>query len=120
MPVIPAFLLNQLYVKGSLRVADGDTHFTLHNHLASATINSIALTIDGESVQPEKVTVDLRGVSTPLTDISPQKPLHFPYDSDALVEVKNLSLAEGSHHLEIRCDTSEIGSVTVSADDQPA
>jgi len=117
LPVIPQFLLDQLYSKGSLRQDNGDTVFRLHNHLASAAINGLALTLDNNPVAQGSASVDIRGVTTPLSDISPAKPLHFPYDSDAEVRVRGLQLSPGSHTLVIQTDTVEIGTISLSVSD---
>jgi hypothetical protein len=118
MPVIPAFLLKQLYVKGSLEVVDGNTHFKLRNNLASATIDGLSLAIDGNQVAPQTICVTIRGAETPLTDVSPERPLHFPFDAEALCEVRGLELAKGKHLLSISPQTREIGSVTIDVEDE--
>lgn len=120
MPVIPPFLLKQLYVKGSLEVVDGKTRFKLRNNLASATIDAISLALDGNAVAPESLCVTIRGAQTPAPDITPDRPLHFPFDSEALCEVAGLELAPGKHTLSIAPATREIGSVTIEVDDEVA
>src|SRR6476661_6209790 len=105
MPVIPPFLLKQLYVKGTLEVVDGSTRFKLKNNLASATIDGLALAIDDLPVAPESICVTIRGAETPVTDIEPDRPLHFPFDSEALCEVRGLELAPGKHNLSISPQT---------------
>jgi len=118
MPVIPPFLLKQLYVRGSLKVVDGGTELKLKNNLASATIDTIELSFDGQAIAPESICVTIRGAETRATDIEPDRPLHFPLDAEALCVVEGLALAKGSKHaIRIAPQTREIGLVSIEVED---
>src|SRR5438309_2077117 len=121
MPTIPNFLLKKLYEKGSLRVAhDGkhfNTHFKLKNNLASATIQSISVAIDGHAIAPQALHMTLRGLEANGGEVTHEEPFHFPYDSEVDCKVNDLHLGKGKHEISLRAGTQEIGDVAIDVDD---
>lgn len=122
MPVIPPFLLKQLYVKGSLQAIDNGVQFVLHNILANATVLGLRVSIDSREVPAEAMQVSLNGeTSLPVAQITPEAPFRFPMSSKATISASGLPpIAPGPHSLEISPSTREIGEVTISVEDSLA
>ncbi len=122
MPTIPAAMLKQLYKRGSLRNAGPGWEFAMRNHLASATLVGIGLTLDGVEVAPQAITVSQpeANVAVPAGAITPETPIRFPTQIATMVQVAGAPLDPGSHDLAIRADTREIGPVTIAVSDTVA
>jgi hypothetical protein len=118
VPTIPAFLLKQMYVKGSLRAVDGGVEFVLHNHLATATIQALDLRIDGQQVPPESVEVALGGERINASQLSPHNPFSFVVNSDVTIRVAGWGLEPGPHELVISPETREIGPLSLTITDE--
>jgi hydroxymethylglutaryl-CoA reductase (NADPH) len=118
MPVIPPFLLRQLYVRGSLRAVDNGCAFTLRNSLASGTITGLALVIDGREVPAEQISVELNGREVAVVDITPEAPIIFGLNTEAIVRVTGLVPAPGTHALEVRPATRELGAISIQVQDE--
>lgn len=59
MPAVPAFLLNKLYVKGSLKNTEDGFELAIKNTLAPGTIIGLgSLQIDGHAYPLEDTTVE--------------------------------------------------------------
>jgi hypothetical protein len=117
LPTIPPYLLKQLYVKGSLQVAEDGFQFSLQNNLASATITGLELLVDSRQVPAESMEVSHEGIRTPVADITADTPFRFTAGSKVTVLVRGLKLGPGTHDLSISLITREIGAVTVSISD---
>ena len=118
MPTIPAAMLKQLYQRGSLRNTSEGWQFTMRNHLASASLNGLAISLDGAAVPAGAVRVVQGGAPpTPATGITAEASLWFAVGVDTVVQVAGAPLAPGPHDLSIRADTREIGPVTIAARD---
>ena len=117
MPSIPPAMLKQLYVRGSLRIVRGALEMRLRNHLATATIQGLSLTIDGTPIPDEKIEVNLGGTVTRARDLDLGKPVHFLVGSEAVIRIYDFEPQPGSHALEIRPLTKEIGLVTIKTQD---
>jgi hypothetical protein len=119
MTVIPATVLKKLYVKGSLRVADGGFVFDLKNLIAPATITGVgSLKVDGEKVEDSRVTiVSPSGSSRPIDQISRGTPLQFPVGVVVTLHVSDETLEPGQHDLAVRIEVKEIGSLDIPVSD---
>ena len=117
MPVIPQFLLKQLYTKGSLRADDSGCSFTLRNNLASGTITGLELSIDGNLIPPKAISVDLNQREIKVVDISAQNPISFDVNKEVVVRVAGLVLGPGTHRIEVRPTTRELGAISIEVQD---
>jgi hypothetical protein len=120
MPAIPGVLLKQLYVKGSLRVLDGNTQFEIKNHLANATIQGMSLAIDGQEIDRSLLSVSSEGVESKASEISGTNPFRFAVHTPVVIKVHGLAIAPGQHTLTISPATKEIGVVSFSVSDTVA
>ena len=55
MPAIPEFLLQRLYVSGSLQAQPEGFSFALLNTFAPATVTDFGLAVDSQPVAPDQV-----------------------------------------------------------------
>jgi|SRR5215212_10101236 len=111
-------MLNQLYVKGSLRDAGAGLQFTLHNNLAGATIVGLALRLDGAEVDPARVRVQYEGAQTQATLISEQQPIRFAINTGVVLCIEGMTVPPGLHRIAVTPTTRELGQVTINAEDE--
>jgi hypothetical protein len=111
-------MLNQLYIKGSLRDTGGSAQFTLHNNLANATITNLQLQIDGAEVDPARVRVIYEGSQMQASEISPQRPIRFAVNTGVTLVAEGIVLPAGVHQVAVSPTTAELGQVTVNAQDE--
>lgn len=111
---IPAFVLRQLYVKGSLR-AGQDVRFTLLNSLASATLTGVKeVRIGGQAVPPERVTLELGGVAH---GHAAPGGLVFPRQAEARVRIAHAA-PPGKLEVRIVAESKEFGELAIEFEDE--
>jgi hypothetical protein len=122
MPAIPPFVLQKLYVKGSLRAEDDGFAFDLKNLVAPGTISAgTGLEVDGQTVDLAQVTItSANGRPRSIDKISPQAPLLFPVGAAITVHVAGQMLEPGSHELVIRVVIQEVGPLDIPIHDKVA
>ena len=123
MPAIPSFVLQKLYVKGSLRAEDDGFAFDLKNLVAPGTISGgTGIEVDGQAVDPAQVTIiSPTGRPRSISKISPQAPLLFPVGAAITVHVAGQALEPGSsHELVIRVVVQEVGPLDIPIRDKVA
>jgi len=119
MSIIPGFVLERLYVKGSLRNTPWGWQFEVRNELAQGSVISIlALEVDG-AVQPlEGLTIVFPGGSPrPATAVTPVAPLPLPVGVSLTVRMAGAALAPGERTLKLRLKTQEIGDLAITVTD---
>ena len=118
MPVIPAFMLKKLYVKGSLKNTDTGFQLRLKNTLAPGTIIGVSpLTVDGTIYPPEKITVSSQSKSTTAIDVKPDAPFTFGVGNVVTLEVEGDPLEGPEHTLAIAVNTQEVGELDIEVTD---
>lgn len=120
MPTIPAFMLKQMYVKGSLRNSADGFSLTVRNHLAPGTLVGLGLAVDGVALDPAQITVVVRDTRTPAPGVTAETPLPFPTNTPVTLEVTGAPLPPGAHTLALQAQTREIGAVTIEVNDSVA
>ena len=119
MSIIPDFILNRLYVKGSLCNTPSGWQFQVRNDLAQGSVISIlALELDG-AVQPlDSMTILLPdGSPRPAATVTPAAPLPLPVGVSLTVQMAGAGLAPGEHALKLWLQTQEVGDLTIAAAD---
>ena len=120
MPTIPAFMLKQMYVKGSLHNSADGFSLTVRNHLAPGTLVGLGLVVDGAPVDPAALAVVVRDIRTPAPAVTPETPLPFPTNTPVTLDVTGAPLPPGPHTLALQAQTREIGPVTIEVNDSVA
>lgn len=107
---IPSMLLKRMYTYGSLINLEGSgALFNVKNRLSDATIKQVTkVAIDDQEYDLNNIKLHLRaeGRTIDATDVSPDNPLDFPLRSLLDIEIPNIVLDKGHHHVEIAFDSS--------------
>ena len=99
---VPAFLLRRLYVKGSLRNANGGFEFDLKNSLGSGYAERVLpLMLDGDEVPPERSQFIVDGTATPFAEVSSEKPMTLGMNRVVTISVDGHTLDAGKHRIGI-------------------
>lgn len=99
---VPAFLLRRLYVKGSLRNANGGFEFDLKNSLGSGYAEQVLpLTVDGEEMPVADAHFIVDGESTGFADVSSERPMTLGMNRVVTLGVRGWTLGEGKHKIGI-------------------
>jgi len=115
---IPAFVLRQLYVKGSLRAGD-EVRFTLTNSLAAATLTALKeVRVAGQAVPLERVSMELDGATHDHTT-SADKPVVFPRGAEAHVRVAQPAPV-GKLKVRLVTESAEFGELVIEFEDEAA
>ncbi|MEM2981152.1 MAG: DUF6379 domain-containing protein [Thermoproteota archaeon] len=116
--MIPAFMLRQLYEKGSLKnILDANGNrigfsFSLLNRLGSGTIEGgFTLAVDGEELPPEKITMEKGGMVSKAEEFA-KSPLRFTVGDRIIFSIeKPNGLQPGIHKIMVRAITREYGKI---------
>ena len=99
---VPGFLLRRLYVKGSLRNANGGFEFDLKNSLGSGYAEQVLpLTVDGEEMPVASARFVIDGVATRFDEVSAERPMTLAMNRVVTLAVDGCTLSEGKHKLGI-------------------
>jgi hypothetical protein len=119
MGSIPEFLLQKLYVKGSLKNTASGFELTIQNTLAPGTIVAFPpLRVDGIDCPLENTSAVLPdGTKASALNVSAESPMHFGINDKVKIEVQGPPLAPGPHKLTISAKTREAGLLQIPATD---
>jgi len=119
MGSIPDFLLQKLYVKGSLRNTASGFELTIQNTLAPGTIVSFPpLQVDGVEYSLENTSAVLPdGSKASALDVSAESPMRFGISDKVKIQVQGQPLTAGPHKLVISAKTREAGLLRIAATD---
>jgi len=119
MGSVPAFFLQKLYVKGSLKNIAAGFELSIRNTLAPGTIVGLmALKVDGAEYPLEHTVAILSdGTRVSAAEVSASTPLRFSVGDQVTIQVQCPPLAAGMHRLLICPKTKEAGLLEISAQD---
>lgn len=116
--MIPAFMLRQLYEKGSLKnILDENGNkigfgFSLFNRLGSGTIEGgLRLKVDGEEIPLEKITIEKGGVTSRAEEFAKTSTLFTVGDRIRFTVEKPGGLQPGVHKIVLSVTTTEYGKI---------
>jgi hypothetical protein len=99
---VPAFLLRRLYVKGSLRNANGGFEFDLKNSLGSGYAERVLpLTVDGEEMPVEDARFVIDDDAMRFDEVSAERPMTLAMNRVVTIGVTGRTLAAGKHKIGI-------------------
>jgi len=105
---IPSFVLRKLYVSNSLGNEDGGFCFRLRNSLGTAELTVFPeIEVDGDRIPKARVSLWIDGKEVKVKEISVEKPLCFPKNTEAKVFVAGRNLGRGLHTVVISTETKE-------------
>ncbi|MGC9118469.1 MAG: hydroxymethylglutaryl-CoA reductase [Thermoproteus sp.] len=116
--MLPASVLRQLYVQGSLRNGPDGTEFKLRNMLAPATIVDLRISVDDAAVPKDKIEVVTSSGRYPAAQLE-QQGYKFSVRDEVTVVLKGLTLGSGPHKIEIKAKTREWGELSFDVTDVP-
>jgi len=115
---VPGFLLRRLYVKGSLRHADGGFEFDLKNSLGSGYAEQVLpLTLDGEEIPTAEAKFVVDGESTRFDEVSAAKPITLAMNRTVTIGVAGRTLSAGKHKLGIGFVVAGMGTMQFDVTD---
>jgi hypothetical protein len=115
---VPGFLLRRLYVKGSLRNANGGFEFDLKNSLGSGYAEQVLpLTLDGEELPAASTRFVVDGVSVRFDEVSAEKPMTLAMNKTVTIGVDGRALSPGKHKLGIGFVVSGMGKLQFDVTD---
>ena len=119
MAGVPEFILRKLYVQGSLKAQADGFSFALNNSFAPATVTGFQLSLNGEPVSADRLSIQAEGGQPrPASSITPQSPQPFPVNVLYTVQVQGAPLGQG--RLTLTVDTVEAGALQFSIHTSPA
>jgi hypothetical protein len=99
---VPGFLLRRLYVKGSLRNANGGFEFDLKNSLGSGNAEQVLpLTLDGEALPIDATRFIADGRATQFDQVSATNPMTLGMNKTITIAFTGRTLSPGKHKLGI-------------------
>jgi hypothetical protein len=117
---VPAFVLRQLYLTGSLRNEPDGFSLQAHNPLGDGTLLRIGrIRVDGQDIAGEDVTARRAGDPTiyRAPDVSPSSPVTFRRGDVVTFHVAGWQLEAGRHELELEVDERNLGRVSLTIQD---
>ena len=116
--MFPPYILEKIYVKGSLKNVEKGFEFSLKNVVDSGTMVELGpITVDGKAYAAESLTVITGGQERPGDQITRLAPLPVYVGSAFTIRVNGEALAAGEHAINISVLTREIGRVSFEVKD---
>ena len=105
MVSVPGFLLRRLYVKGSLKNADGGFEFELNNSLGSDYAHRMEpLLLDDIALPLESTYFTLDGREVAFSEVSKDTPFTLATHKTITIWVDRVALDPGPHKIEMGFD----------------
>lgn len=116
---IPEFILRNMFVKDSLSATDSGFQFAIKDTYAPATVLSFGLSVGGQAIPPEQVTLQIAdGEPSEADTISADTPFALPVNQELQVVVRDHPIGAGDLRLSV--ETREVGLLAFSVKAQPA
>jgi hypothetical protein len=120
---VPAFLVRQFYVGGSLRNVDGGFQLEARNPLGDGMLVGIQrFAVDGEPVDATHVSAARQGDATWTNagQVSRTSPVVFRKGESVTFHVAGRTLAPGRHRLDVDLVERDAGLLSLTLDDDLA
>lgn len=121
--MIPAFMLRQLYERGSLtNIVDDKGNktgfsFFMKNGLGSGTVRGFSISVDNDEIPQDNISVEREGTVWGMRQLT-TSPLRFLMgDRIKIVIEKQGGLQPGMHKILIKASTVEYGTVQFDVSD---
>jgi hypothetical protein len=110
--MFPSYLLQKVYVKGSLKNNEDGYEFALKNIVDTGTLVGInPLVVDGESIPPAMIRLISDNGEVYGNQVTNRTPVPIPVQIMTRFVVKGSPLPTGQHEIGISLVTREIGLV---------
>ncbi|MDX2084871.1 MAG: hypothetical protein SFZ03_05725 [Candidatus Melainabacteria bacterium] len=119
MIAIPKFLLQQLYVKGSLRLEPEGVAFDIKNSLGPGVLTRLSsITLDDTLFTGAQIKLHVDGQWISAKDVTEQTPARLGLNQTAVCVLLGASLSPGKHTLTVDLHSREVGQVVLTVHDQ--
>jgi hydroxymethylglutaryl-CoA reductase (NADPH) len=110
--MFPSFVLNKLYVKGSLKNCEKGFQFDLKNVVDSGTLVEIGpVTVDGKPYETSSITIMTSNQERTADQVTRTSPLSIHLGMLFSLRVNGEQLAQGEHTVNVSVLTREIGRI---------
>jgi hypothetical protein len=110
--MFPSYLLQKVYVKGSLKNNEDGFEFSLKNIVDTGTLVGLnPLTVDGESIPPAMIRLQTDQAEVYGNQVTNRTPISIPAHIVTQIIVKANPLSPGQHEVGISLVTREVGLV---------
>ena len=110
--MFPSFVLNKLYVKGSLQNNENGFQFDIKNVVDSGTLVEIGpITVDGKPYEMASITVVTGNQERVADQVTRTAPLPVPLGMLFTLRVQGEPLMPGNHIITVSVLTREIGRI---------
>jgi hypothetical protein len=117
--MFPSYMLEKVYVRGSLKSTEAGFSFTLKNVVEAATLGSIvSLVVDGAEIPLTDVTLVTPQGERKVTEITYRNPVPVRYNAEVTVQAAGTTLASGKHNLKIGISVLEAGRIDFKFEDE--
>ena len=119
MSILPSFILNKIYQKGSLQETKEGITFKLKNILGPGIITGIhSIKINDQIYNSSVIKIIQSGVSTIAGQVSSDNPLMFKLNEDITCVIEScLELQEGLNKIMMELISKDVGKVSVTVSD---
>ena len=119
MNILPTFIINKIYQKGSLQETKEGITFKLKNILGPGIITGIhSVKINGEAYSSSVIKIIQSGASTLAEQVSSDNPLVFKLNEDVTCVIEScLELQEGINKIMMELISKDVGKVSVTVSD---
>ena len=94
---VPGFIVEKVYVKGSLRNVPGGFQFQLDNKMGNGQARKVKpLTVDGVEMLPDKSFLNVGEERRPFNAVTEDAPFSMAVNQVSTIEVEGVSLAQGA------------------------
>ena len=113
MPLVPAFILRRLYVKGSLKNAPDGWQFTLRNSLGSGyAVGLVPVVLDDEQTIPmSKTWFENDGIIVTFDQVTENNTFGLKMNNEIVINVTGEQLNPGEHAVYFGCIIPGIGKI---------
>jgi hydroxymethylglutaryl-CoA reductase (NADPH) len=119
--MFPPFVLERIYVKGSLKNTAKGFEFSLKNVVDSGTVVEFGpITVDGKDYDAAALTIVTSSSERRGDQVTRQNPMPVYVGSAFTIRVDGESLAAGEHAIKVSILTREIGRIHFDAKDAVA
>ena len=120
MVTIPSFLLRRLYVRGSLRNADGGVQFQLLNKLGGGYARRmLPLTLDGRELPIENCYFSFDGTRYPFHAVSNEEPFTLELNKTTTITITGVTLSNETHRINMGFEVPGLGMLQFDFTDVP-
>ena len=109
---IPSFLLNKVYVRGSLRSIENGFEFVLKNIVDAGTLGKVnSLLVDGDETPLGKIIIQAPSGDYKADEISFRNSVPLRRNVEIPIQVLEKLLGSGEHHILLNVSILEAGAL---------